>query len=360
MSNAGLEAEKFDTLLKELRDTEQISLHSGDATAHTPEENAKNFIDENGFRMGTFTVTGELKGFRVSDERLNEILKQPEPERRAEVPLEQKTLDSMDDREKLSYVVAMAKQAEAAGEQDRARVFNGAAIQQGVLLTGLEQPGKSGFYDIFKLRDIMSEAGLEPEKFDTLLKGLRDADQVQLHTSDASLMSQQQLDGCFIDENGFRMGSMTLYNRSLESFRVTEQKLGTLLPKTPQQDQSKPVDRDRLKDDHIIIAHVTGPKQGSKAGKADDVSPPSESVAISWDAVQVGQKVVFQPYNAKSELRGTVTAIKEDKDGNKKVTLRCGRVSATVSEDKGVLKEQTQEKARAEKPRYEKAVGLEL
>ena len=360
MSNAGLEAEKFDTLLKELRDTEQISLHSGDATAHTPEENAKNFIDENGFRMGTFTVTGELKGFRVSDERLNEILKQPEPERRAEVPLEQKTLDSMDDREKLSYVVAMAKQAEAAGEQDRARVFNGAAIQQGVLLTGLEQPGKSGFYDIFKLRDIMSEAGLEPEKFDTLLKGLRDADQVQLHTSDASLMSQQQLDGCFIDENGFRMGSMTLYNRSLESFRITEQKLEALLPQRPQQERSKPVDR--LADDHIIITHVTGPTQ-SKAGKADDVSSPSQAGIIPWDAVKVGQKVVFQPYNAKSELRGIVTDVKIGENGEGvHVTLKCGRLSITVSEDKGVLKQQTQEqeKVRSEKPRYEKAVGLGL
>ena len=358
MSEAGLEPEKFDTLLKRLRDTEQVQLHSGDVTAHTPEENAKNFIDENGFRMGTFTVAGELNGFKVSDERLTEILNQPEPERQADVPLEQKTLDSMDDRERLSYFVAMAKQAEAAGEQDRARVFNGAAIQQGVLLTGLEQPGKSGFYDIFKLRDIMSEAKLEPEKFDTLLKGLRDADQVQLHTSDASLMSQQQLEGCFIDENGFRMGTMTLHNRSLESFRITEQKLKALLPRKPQQAQSRT--SDRMKDDHIIITHVTGPAQ-SKTGKADAVTSPSQPWIIPWSTVEVGEKIVFQPHDAKTELKGTVTKIREDRnDGKLKVTLQCGRVSVTVSEGKGVLMKPTQEKARSENPHHEKAVGFEL
>ena len=52
---------------------------------------------------------------------------------------------------------------------------------------------------------------------------------------------------------------------------------------------------------------------------------------------KIGDKVVFQPHDAKSAVTGTITATKEDKDGNKKVTLKCGRVSLTVSEEKGTF-----------------------
>ena len=51
----------------------------------------------------------------------------------------------------------------------------------------------------------------------------------------------------------------------------------------------------------------------------------------------IGDKVVFQPHDVKSAVTGTITATKEDKDGNKKVTLKCGRVSLTVSEEKGTF-----------------------
>ena len=114
------------------------------------------------------------------------------------------------------------------------------------------------------------------------------------------------------------------------------------------------------KDEHIIITHVTGPAQ-SKTGKADAVTSPSQPWIIPWSTVEVGEKIVFQPHDAKTELKGTVTKIREDRnDGKLKVTLQCGRVSVTVSEGKGVLMKPTQEKARSENPHHEKAVGFEL
>ncbi len=135
----------------------------------------------------------------------------------------------------------------------------------------------------------------------------------------------------------------------------------------PQQVQDKPADKP--KDDHIIISYVTrptGPKQDGRAGKDNEASPPSTSSnsgTIPWSSVKEGDEVVFLPDDAKAatKLKGTVVTVRKGEDGKMKVTLKCGRrVSVTVSEGKGVLKEQTQEKVRSEKPRYEKAVGLVL
>ena len=71
MSAAGLnDRERFDSLLCRLRDEEQVQLHAGDVTVHTPEENEKGFIDENGFRMGTFTLSKTPEAFRATEESL--------------------------------------------------------------------------------------------------------------------------------------------------------------------------------------------------------------------------------------------------------------------------------------------------
>ncbi len=47
--------------------------------------------------------------------------------------------------------------------------------------------------------------------FDQMLRDLRDKSIIQLHTADASTMKGNEVEDCFIDENNFRMGTVT-YN----------------------------------------------------------------------------------------------------------------------------------------------------
>lgn len=49
--------------------------------------------------------------------------------------------------------------------------------------------------------------------FDGALKQLRDAGIIQLHVGDASLMTQEDIKDCFIDENHFRMGTVTWHGK---------------------------------------------------------------------------------------------------------------------------------------------------
>ncbi|GHV34233.1 hypothetical protein FACS1894187_04380 [Synergistales bacterium] len=46
---------KFDSVLRELRDSGKIQLHAGDVTKQTPDEVDAGFIDENGYRFGNVT-----------------------------------------------------------------------------------------------------------------------------------------------------------------------------------------------------------------------------------------------------------------------------------------------------------------
>jgi hypothetical protein len=45
--------------------------------------------------------------------------------------------------------------------------------------------------------------------FDTMLRSLRDAGTIQLHAGDTTTMTPDEIEDGFIDENGFRMGSVT-------------------------------------------------------------------------------------------------------------------------------------------------------
>ena len=47
------------------------------------------------------------------------------------------------------------------------------------------------------------------EVFDDMLRRLRDDEVVQLHAGDVTLMTPDQVQDGFVDENGFRMGTMT-------------------------------------------------------------------------------------------------------------------------------------------------------
>ena len=90
---------------------------------------------------------------------------------------------------------------------------------------------------------------------------------------------------------------------------------------------------------------------------ADEMSKPAqeqgETGLLAWDSVEVGQQVVFQPHNSKTQLKGTVKEIDE-----KKVRLQCGRVRISVTQDKGVLKVPPQREITAKS--NDKSMGIDL
>ena len=126
----------------------------------------------------------------------------------------------LDDRERIKFLV---KEADRHPEQ-ASEILN-AAFRQGLYVTSQLQASNCGFYNIFRLRDVMSDAGLSDSKrFDSLLCRLRDEEQVQLHAGDVTVHTLAENEKGFIDENGFRMGTFTL-SRAPEAFRATEESL---------------------------------------------------------------------------------------------------------------------------------------
>ena len=63
-----------------------------------------------------------------------------------------------------------------------------------------------GFVRIYALR---RRLGWSREVFDDMLRRLRNEEVVQLHAGDVSLMTREQVEDSFVDENGFMMGTMT-------------------------------------------------------------------------------------------------------------------------------------------------------
>ena len=66
--------------------------------------------------------------------------------------------------------------------------------------------GSCGFVRIYAMR---RRLGWAREVFDDMLRRLRDEEVVQLHAGDVTLMTPEQVEDGFVDENGFRMGTMT-------------------------------------------------------------------------------------------------------------------------------------------------------
>ncbi|MBR1672099.1 MAG: hypothetical protein IJ702_04165, partial [Fretibacterium sp.] len=64
-----------------------------------------------------------------------------------------------------------------------------------------------------RICDLRRRLGWLREVFDEHLRRLRQEGAIQLHIADANLMSPQDLEDCFIDENGFRMGMVTRHGR---------------------------------------------------------------------------------------------------------------------------------------------------
>ena len=139
---------------------------------------------------------------------------------------EQVDFRKLDDKERVAFLV---KEAERHPEQ--ASGILDIAFRQGLYVTSQLQASNCGFYNIFKLRDVMSDAGLNDRKrFNSLLCKLRDEEQIQLHTGDVTVHTPEENEKGFIDENGYRMGTFTL-SRVPEDFRATEESLMRILPR---------------------------------------------------------------------------------------------------------------------------------
>lgn len=64
-----------------------------------------------------------------------------------------------------------------------------------------------------RICDLRRRMGWAREVFDDMLRRLRDDEVVQLHAGDVTLMTPEQVEDGFVDENGFRMGTMTWIGR---------------------------------------------------------------------------------------------------------------------------------------------------
>ena len=67
------------------------------------------------------------------------------------------------------------------------------------------------FVNIYELRRKMN---LSREVFDEMLRKLRDAGVIQLHVGDDSLRTAEEINDCFVDENNYRMGTVTFTSKT--------------------------------------------------------------------------------------------------------------------------------------------------
>ena len=208
---------------------------------------------------------------------------------------EQVNFGKLDDKERLRFLVS-----EAERHPEQASGILDVAFRQGVYVTSQLQASNCGFYNIFKLRDVMSDAGLnDRERFDSLLCKLRDEEQVQLHAGDVTVHTPEENEKGFIDENGYRMGTFTL-SRVPEDFRATEESLVQVLRQN--------------------VLHTTAKTQTH----CREVYTP-----------KVGDKIEFAPHEGGIRLKGSVVSVNEET-----VVLKAGRREIPVFKSKGVFSEQ--------------------
>ena len=64
-----------------------------------------------------------------------------------------------------------------------------------------------------RICDLRKELKWPREIFDEMLVNLRDEEIIAMRIGDASLMTQEEVENCFVDENNFRMGTVTWNDR---------------------------------------------------------------------------------------------------------------------------------------------------
>ena len=208
---------------------------------------------------------------------------------------------------RLAYIVKEAKDFEKAGQQKEADALRDMAIRQGVFCVGkYHSSGVSEFYNIFKLRDVMTEAGLEPEKFDPLLKHLRDTEQIQLHTGDSTVHSDSQNARNFIDENGFRLGTFTVHNRPLEAFEVKRAEFEAVHPEKRQEIQRPRRTEKREQNDFHVAA------RSASGGEPVTVSELTEKTIRDLKLIEGETKVYLKPRVDGQTYKGEVRHVDEE------------------------------------------------
>ena len=60
-----------------------------------------------------------------------------------------------------------------------------------------------------RICDIRRKLGWPRDVFDGMIRDLRNKRIIQLHTGDVSLMTEDEVADCYVDENNFRMGTVT-------------------------------------------------------------------------------------------------------------------------------------------------------
>lgn len=170
----------FDQMLRDLRDRGVIDLRAGDNSLLTRDEVADSFIDENGFSMGSVTWGEEL-----SEAELAEIKTTPQ---------QQNEYSALEFKEAFDKV----------------------------------RRGKF-FVEIYKVRRSLN---WPREVFDKMLTNLRDREVISLRVGDASMLTREEAQDCFVDENGSRMELVTWNNE------LSKTKLATIKT-TPQVAQAQ-------------------------------------------------------------------------------------------------------------------------
>ena len=213
--------------------------------------------------------------------------------------------ESTNDLGRVSYLVTRANEFEKSGQQANSDLLNSLAIRQGVYATGLAQPDNSGFYNIFKLRDIMTEAGMKPENFEPFLKKLRDTEQIQLHSGDVTGHTDEENAKGFTDENGFRMGTFTLNDKPLEKFEVTKYVLRTALEHLNNSEHKQKPSLDKPDSQNIAARSASG-------GEPVNVSEITEKTIRDLKLIEGETKVYLKPRVDGQTYKGEVRHVDEE------------------------------------------------
>ena len=72
---------------------------------------------------------------------------------------------------------------------------------------------KTAVGNFVRINEMRDELGWSRSRFDDMLKSLRDKGVIQLMESDVTLMSDREINGMFVDENGFRQGTILRVDR---------------------------------------------------------------------------------------------------------------------------------------------------
>ena len=213
--------------------------------------------------------------------------------------------EATSDLGRVAYLVTQANEFEKSGQQANSDLLNSLAIRQGVYATGLAQPDNSGFYNIFKLRDIMTEAGMKQEKFEPFLKKLRDTEQIQLHSGDVTGHTDAENAKGFTDENGFRMGTFTLNDRPIEKFEVTKYVLRTALEHLNSAEQQQKPSPDKPNDQSIAARSASG-------GEPVPLSALTEKAIRDLHLVDGEPRIFLHPRLAGQTYKGEVRRVDEE------------------------------------------------